>query len=212
MLVRYVPWTLGRLVSWSWLAQGYRPAHTHFRFFLPTIGSTFTRRWGTVLDSRLGFKGGPEPSILNDFCLANVVCKLSFGTSKHQPELRCWETHLKFLWIPVLARLFEHEFDSALSISFISIVVKSPWSLQYLQKDLFRPVAQHARCKYRGYTVPWSRFTLTQCDSAHETLLAFFVFLQFNLHWNKNEFSKRTCDFIRNLGLYRTRDLRHHTG
>ena len=44
---------------------------------------------------RFDIKGGPEPSILNDLCLANVIPKyfsrLRFIISKIQPELKCFE-------------------------------------------------------------------------------------------------------------------------
>jgi len=43
-------------------------------------------------------KGGPEPSILDDLCLHNVISKyfskLRIGTSKIQPELKCVENKL----------------------------------------------------------------------------------------------------------------------
>jgi len=76
-------------------------------------------------------KGGPEPSILDDLCLGNVISKyfskLRFGTSKIQPELKCLENILLSFYESLLrARRWEHELFSVRSIAFISTVVKSP--------------------------------------------------------------------------------------
>jgi len=77
------------------------------------------------------FKGGPEPSILDDLCLGNVILKyfskLSFGTNQIQPELKCLENILSSFYESLLrARLCEHELFSVRSIAFMSTVVKSP--------------------------------------------------------------------------------------
>jgi len=77
------------------------------------------------------FKGGPEPSILDDLCLGNVIwkccSKLRFGASKIQPGLKCWENILLSLYESLLrARLCEHELFSVRSIEFISTVLQSP--------------------------------------------------------------------------------------
>jgi len=81
--------------------------------------------------SLLNLKGGPEPSILNDLCLGNVISKyfskLRFGTNQIQPELKCLENILLSFYGSLLrARLCEHELFSVRSIAFISTVVKSP--------------------------------------------------------------------------------------
>jgi len=59
------------------------------------------------------FKGGPEPSILDDLCIGNVISKyfskLRFGTNKIQPELKCLENiFLSFYASLLRARLWEH--------------------------------------------------------------------------------------------------------
>ena len=75
--------------------------------------------------------GGPEPSILDDFCLGNVISKyfskLRFGTSWIQPALKCLEKILSSFHGSLLrTRLCEHELFSVRSTSFICTVVKSP--------------------------------------------------------------------------------------
>ena len=76
-------------------------------------------------------QGGPEPSILDDLCLGNVISKcfskLRVSTGKIQPELKCLENILlSFNESHLRARLSEHELFSVRSIAFISTVVKSP--------------------------------------------------------------------------------------
>ena len=61
-------------------------------------------------------QGGPEPSILEDLCLADVISKhfskLRFGTNKFQPELKCLKNILQVFMNPFLrARLCEHKLD-----------------------------------------------------------------------------------------------------
>jgi len=83
-------------------------------------------------DLNYDIKGGPEPSILDDFCLGNVTSKcfskLRFGTSQIQPELKCLENILSSFHESLLrARLCEHELFNVCSIAaLISTVVKSP--------------------------------------------------------------------------------------
>ena len=73
---------------------------THFLFqsfhFEPLPFSVSpTCRFHLLVDS---IKGRPEPTILDDFCLANAISKyfskLRFVTSKIQPELKCLENTL----------------------------------------------------------------------------------------------------------------------
>jgi len=82
-------------------------------------------------DAQKSLKGGLEPSILDDFCLGNVISKyfskLRFGTSYIQPELKCLENTLSSFHESLLrARLCEHELFCVRSIAFISTVVNSP--------------------------------------------------------------------------------------
>jgi len=91
----------------------------------------FSSAFAFLIEVNFSFKGGPEPSILDDLCLSNVISKkfskLRFGTSQIHPEMKCLENILLSFYDSLLrARLCEHVLFSVRSIAFISTVVKSP--------------------------------------------------------------------------------------
>jgi len=59
-----------------------------------------------------GVKGGPQPSILDDLCLGNVISKyiskLRSGTSKIQPELKYLENLFLSFMDPFCGQGFEN--------------------------------------------------------------------------------------------------------
>ena len=101
------------LVFWHFLALVFCQ-HTNHQVIWSSSGNEYLR----------------VDSILDDFCLSNVISKyfskLRFGTSQIQPELKCLENIISSFHKSLLRASSEHELFSVRSIALISTVVKSP--------------------------------------------------------------------------------------
>ena len=76
---------------------------------LDTVEKWNQKQWNCI---EWLIKGGPEPSILDDLCLGNVISKyfskLRFGTSKIQPGLKCLENILLSFYDHFCGQNFEN--------------------------------------------------------------------------------------------------------
>jgi len=132
----------GCYVQWPqfWFALGKL---THWLFFI-NVHSPHVYHWV--------FKGVPEPSILDDLCLDNVISKYFSKLRFGQPELKCLENTF-FNESLLRARLWEHELYSVRSIAFISTVVKSP---------------DDACCMYKEFCMYWTMCSRSSGDLVNE--------------------------------------------